>query len=586
MPTKFDRSSIRWTLSWLFAFTALLTVVSFGLFAYLSVRRSALDASYSRLRSATTQIVTITELGAIAELERLRSVATRPEIAAALAHLAGPAVEGAARVLAPLQGTAPDSVTVELVDSAGGSRVVGPPPPLPSSHQLEPTAAGAIGPLIEHQGTLYVQSSIAVASTGRPIGSIRVTRRLGVSAANGRIAANLLGPEARLLLGNLDGSSWLESEAIDLPRVADGPVAFTRSGATWIGQSAPVKGTPWRYAVVIPEQVALVRAHDVVVPFVLSGTLIALAGAWLGFSVSRWITAPLVDLTAVTEAIARGDQDVALPATDRVDEVGRLSRAVGTMAISVNAARQRLETEVDARTSELSTAVERLHQLDAELRRSERFAALGRLSGSASHELRNPLGVMSTVVFLLDTLPDTSPKLKDYTRLLKEQIRLSDRIISELLDRARSDAPVRSSVATARLLDDLLTSAAIPETVHVKREYDHSLPSLLIDRDQIGQIIWNLVTNAVQAMSGEGTLAINAIVSDGRLRISVRDSGPGVPPKDAERIFEPMYTTKPDGVGLGLAICRKLARSNGGELTLVSGAGGAHFMLDLPATDT
>jgi len=122
--------------------------------------------------------------------------------------------------------------------------------------------------------------------------------------------------------------------------------------------------------------------------------------------------------------------------------------------------------------------------------------------------------------------------------------------------------------------------------VRVERRFSTPLPPMRLDRDQVSQILWNLVTNAVNAMQGgPGTLTISVSAAGARLRIEVRDTGPGIDRADVERVFDPSFTTKPQGVGLGLSISRAFARASGGDL-FVSGAGGrgACFVLDLPAT--
>jgi signal transduction histidine kinase len=106
-----------------------------------------------------------------------------------------------------------------------------------------------------------------------------------------------------------------------------------------------------------------------------------------------------------------------------------------------------------------------------------------------------------------------------------------------------------------------------------------------MDKDHVGQIVWNLINNAVQAMHASGTLTIAADIQGGRLRIEVRDSGPGIAAADADKVFQPLFTTKPQGVGLGLSISRAFARSSGGDLTFEDApGGGASFVIDLPVT--
>lgn len=586
--------SLRWRLSWLLALTAVLTVTAFGLFAYFAARDSALEAAHAKLRSTIVQINAITELGGINQLETLRTVASHPAVVAALSHNNGGVNGGVApdveEALSPLRGSTPaaqSAAVVELVDETGVARYVFPHnEPAPGNQSsLNPTPEGVVGPLYTRDSALYFQSAI---SLGHGLGGLRVTRRVGASSANRRIATNLLGPDAALLIGNRDGVLWSGAEQVRYPGTPETPTRYQRNGTTWLSSAAAVKQTPWLYAVELPEAVALAPARGLVMPLVGTGLAIAVVGIAVGLRMGRRIATPLEDLTTATEAIARGDRDVHLPAVTRQDEVGRLARAFGTMATSIRAVHDRLETEVDRRTEELSKAVARLRTVDEELRKSERFAEIGRLSGSVGHELRNPLGVMTTVVVMIDGMPDASPKLKEYARLLREQLRLSERIITDVLDRARSGAPVHSVVDVARLLDDIVTRAAVPAHITVERTDVLPLPPVALDRDHVGQIVWNLITNAAQAIEGHtdraGRITVGARIQDDRLRIEVCDTGPGLSASDAERIFEPMYTTKAAGVGLGLSISRAFARASGGDLSVAPATGpGACFVLDLPA---
>jgi signal transduction histidine kinase len=194
---------------------------------------------------------------------------------------------------------------------------------------------------------------------------------------------------------------------------------------------------------------------------------------------------------------------------------------------------------------------------------------------------------MTNAVYLIDAQPDASPKVKEYAGLLREQIRISQRIISDLLSTVHSTAPVREPVDVAVLIDEYLRQAAIPSTIRVERDVGPGLPMPVVDRDQIGRILMNLITNAIQAMDGaEGTLAIRAAAGDGRLSIEVADTGPGIPADVAVRIFEPLFTTKARGIGLGLSVALAMAQANGGNLRLRSSNDrGACFVLDLPAAD-
>jgi signal transduction histidine kinase len=239
-------------------------------------------------------------------------------------------------------------------------------------------------------------------------------------------------------------------------------------------------------------------------------------------------------------------------------------------------AHQRLEERVNERTKELRDTQ------DALLRR-ERVAVLGQLAGGVGHELRNPLGVMNNAVFYLAAvLRDAPDDVQEYLGILRRQIDLSDKIIGKLFDFARGELPDRQPVALPELVRAQLQRME-PGGVTTRVDLPGDLPDAQVDPVQIGQVILNLLTNALQAMGERGTLTIEGGVNGQFVELRVTDSGPGVLPENTEKIFEPLFTTKARGMGLGLAVSRLLARANGGELTARSAeGGGACFVLSLP----
>lgn len=580
-----DRRSLRWKLPWLFALTAGAAVGVFGVLAHATVRRVAIDSATNRLESAVTQIRTITELGVVAQLGQLRTSSRDAAILSALNASPAQAPPGAIAALQRLRGVADSNVVVELLDHRGVVRLVVPPDPaaLGVTRTLDVPPYAMIGPMYELDQKIFFESTVAVSNGPDTLGTIRVIRQVR-NGVNRRLAANLVNG-ATLLTGNVDGMIWGDSGHYPSPVVGRRAQSqrYRRAGERWLSAAAPVRDTPWLYAVELPERLALAPARALIVPFLLTGLFVAIGAALIGGRISHRITEPLAELTLASESLARGEIGVPPVDSQREDEIGRLARAFSAMALQVRSRSDTLEQEVFRRTGELSAATGQLHLLNEELRESEKLATLGRLSGSVGHELRNPLGVMSNIVFLIDAMPDASHTIKEYAALLREQIRVSDRIISDLLERARSGAPLRSPTNVSHLIDDTVLRADVPATVLVKRQVELPSQPLVLDRDHVSQILWNLIRNAVQAMDGSGTLALTAAHADDRLRIEVRDSGKGIPEADAERVFRPLYTTKSEGIGLGLSVSRAFARASGGDLYAVPGADGACFVLDLPA---
>ena len=241
----------------------------------------------------------------------------------------------------------------------------------------------------------------------------------------------------------------------------------------------------------------------------------------------------------------------------------------------------------DAEPSErVAERTRELREAQETVVRSERLAILGQLSSGVGHELRNPLGVMNNAVYYLQaTLKDQSPKVAEYLAILRQQIVLSERIVGDLLDFARIKPPQRQATPVGELIDAQIARGAIPGRVTVDRAVPPGLVAVIAPV-QIGQVVLNLVINAVQAMEGPGRLTIRADQSSPGLRVTVTDTGPGIAPKHLAKIFEPLFTTKARGMGLGLAVSRALAIANGGDIMVESREGeGATFTLVLPALD-
>jgi signal transduction histidine kinase len=249
-----------------------------------------------------------------------------------------------------------------------------------------------------------------------------------------------------------------------------------------------------------------------------------------------------------------------------------------------------LEKRVQERTRELETALNELHAAQESLVRREKLAMLGQLAGSVGHELRNPLGVMTNAIYyLLMVLKEAPSNVKEYLGILRTQISLSEKIIGDLLDFARVKQPQVETVAVEKILREQLERVGDLNGVKLVEDIAPGLPPVRVDRIQIGQVVLNLVTNALQAMEGKngngGTLKVQARRgSNGYVRVEVSDTGVGMTPSQLDKIFEPLFTTKARGIGLGLAVSRSLMQANGGAISAVSEEGkGSTLSIDLPA---
>ncbi|MDR3390707.1 MAG: PAS domain S-box protein [Sulfuriferula sp.] len=240
---------------------------------------------------------------------------------------------------------------------------------------------------------------------------------------------------------------------------------------------------------------------------------------------------------------------------------------------------EELEIKVEERTRQLLDAQE-------ELVRKEKLAVLGQVAGSVGHELRNPLGVMSNAVYFLQTvLPDADDTTREYLGIIKNEIGVADRIVGDLLDSVRTKPPQPQIIAAANLIDQVLRKCDVPANVVIRQDIPDMLPALRVDPMQVGQVLRNLISNGIEAMQDGGELTIRASADPAAqtLVISVQDTGVGMTPEQLSRLFQPLFTTKPKGIGLGLVVVKNLTQSNGGKVEVASEPGrGTTFTVTLP----
>jgi PAS domain S-box-containing protein len=246
---------------------------------------------------------------------------------------------------------------------------------------------------------------------------------------------------------------------------------------------------------------------------------------------------------------------------------------------------QRKETEMqlDRYRNELEEVIEQrtaaLLAAQHESLRNERLVAIGQLTGTVSHELRNPLGTIQQSFAILRMLtPDEDPRLARAFDRIDRSIARCDRIIQELLDYARSRDLELESTDVDEWLRLLLDEQELPAEVRLERSL-RSAARVSIDRHRLSQAVINVVQNACQAVAESGVPRERAIVQvrsrvlDGRLEIEVEDNGPGIELADRERVFEPLFSTRSFGIGLGLPLVKQVMELHEGGIELHSEPG-------------
>ncbi len=220
----------------------------------------------------------------------------------------------------------------------------------------------------------------------------------------------------------------------------------------------------------------------------------------------------------------------------------------------------------------------------AQQARVERLSTFGQLVASIGHDLRNPLGVIETSLYILGSRLGEDQLAKKHTDRIKEQLDIANGIITNLLDMVRNRPLQREPVRLHEVVAAARSGLHWPAGVTLELLGLLELPEVDGDRGQLRQVLVNLLENAAFAASPSGTVTIRGRREAGAVSLDVEDTGPGVDPATRRRLFEPLITTKDHGVGLGLALCKRIAERHGGEVAYTDrDGGGARFTLRLPA---
>jgi two-component system sensor histidine kinase PilS (NtrC family) len=226
-----------------------------------------------------------------------------------------------------------------------------------------------------------------------------------------------------------------------------------------------------------------------------------------------------------------------------------------------------------------------IRAMEARMRAADRLASLGRMAANIAHEIRNPLASLSGAVEVLAAGAPGETRERLAQIVMKEADRLNT-IIREFLEYARPAPLSRAAVNVAEIVDEVLVLVehrATPGTLKVVREFSPTL-AWSVDRQQFRQALWNLCLNALQAMDEGGELRVSMTLVGGHLVLHVADTGEGIGPADLAHVFEPFFSTKSGGTGLGLALVHRVVQDHGGEIDVQSRPGtGTTFTITLPA---
>ncbi|MBI3247520.1 MAG: sensor histidine kinase [Deltaproteobacteria bacterium] len=323
---------------------------------------------------------------------------------------------------------------------------------------------------------------------------------------------------------------------------------------------------PWMIVVAEPLANAFAPARRMarLLAITLAGTLIAaLAAALLA---ARRVTRPLAELTKVADAVGRGERlDSPVPVRSR-DEVGSLTAAFNRMAAD-------------------------LKRAERDLVEAAKFSFVGELAAGVAHEVRTPLGVLRSSAQLLERSLDVKDDdSRELLRLLRDEVDRIERVVSSLLELGRPRTMHLEPSPLGQILfrtADLVDAQARQKHIVIRRRPVDPDPIVFCDPELIYQVALNLLVNAMQVLPEGGAIEIGIVPTcDGYAGFEIRDDGPGMPDEVRERIFEPFFTRRDGGTGLGLTFVQRVVQEHRGRVLVESDIShGTTFLVTLPVAE-
>lgn len=326
---------------------------------------------------------------------------------------------------------------------------------------------------------------------------------------------------------------------------------------------------------------------------ILFGLLVlgCLLGGLLAGWFARRLSRPVLALASSAERIAGGERDVPLPTAGQ-DEIGHLRDAFADMTNALKKSdeelqvlNRQLEKKVAERTSQLEEKSLQLIKAQEQLLRQEKLAAIGSLATGVAHEINNPAAIIRGNVEILQmSLAVDAPEQEEAREIMKQVERVS-LITKNLLSFAGRQDLNSEQVEVNKLLEEILAQISHQQPfgqVNVERSLE-KIPPIPGDRERLRQVFTNIILNALQAMQGEGVLRLVSYAEAENVVIRISDTGPGVSEEEKEKIFNPFFTTKKQGTGLGLSVSYGIVQAHNGSIELVAEHfPGACFQIVLP----
>ena len=325
---------------------------------------------------------------------------------------------------------------------------------------------------------------------------------------------------------------------------------------------------------------------------ILITLIVVCAGIFISFFLVKIIVKPIRELMLGTQKIAAGNLGYRVPLNSN-DEFRELANSFNSMATDMEIHIRELNKEkkellslkiaFEQRSQELEETLKKVQNMQLDLIKSEKFATIGRLASSVAHELRNPLAAIKNISYFLSKMGTFSdPKSKQMVGMLSAEVLRANKIITDLLDYSRTKKLTKLTIDTVSFINKVIPSVPMPDNIKITTDIEQF--SVVLDPDKMTQVLINLITNARDAMPPEGgEINVSAKKTDGVCLISVKDNACGMSEETLSHLFEPLFTTKLKGIGLGLPIVKEIIEAHQGKIVVTSQKNiGTVFKIKLP----
>ena len=302
------------------------------------------------------------------------------------------------------------------------------------------------------------------------------------------------------------------------------------------------------------------------------------------FSLDRFVLSRLSNLNYNVKKISEKGNIKERTKIKGNDEISDLSKRINDMLDQISRSQEKLNDYALTLEKKVEEKKTELEEANSKLIKTERMAAIGEIAGMVGHDLRNPMSGIKNAVFLLKKKyrPLLGDEGTELLIIIDRAIENSNKIINDLLDYSRELHLDYEEISPKSLISYTLLSISVPSKILILDRVEDS-PKIWVDTNKMQRVFTNLVKNAFDAMPDGGSLEISSIHDEQTVKFSFIDTGCGISEDVAKKIFTPLFTTKAQGMGFGLSICKRIVEAHGGKIDVESALkNGTKFSMMLP----